>query len=462
MTASPDRIRWLTARTANASRRALLIAGIGALVVVGALLTFVLVPRRADRQLAAALAALPPLRDTLVLRAAHDAAQRAADSATAQLAAARAVAQPIAQPTALAGDSVRDSTRASLGLASPGRVAPGRATTDSVAALAQLIARVRQAPLVESYRALVASPALRGDPAVRAALDTIESLNREREASAALGGPDARYVALTARVTALGQRLERLADAELLRRRARPTVADSAPLTDTIATPLLTAALPPDTLLEAAVTRTRAAVERADSALEAAREINAGLQQQQEALRATAQAPIPPLAMLLAALVLGLATGFGVVLAREIRRPTVATVEELAALTGARVVMHDADAMARTNAGQDTWAALHYALTPLDDVATRVVVLADRAVLVDAVRSRLAAAAPELSISGTTSARTATVSQGEGGGVPDVILVAQRGRTALPWLMDVVRTLAADTRRIRAVVMWTGELPLER
>lgn len=445
MTASPDRIRWLTARTANASRRALLIAGIGALVVVGALLTFVLVPRRADRQLAAAIAALPPLRDTLVLRAARDAAQRAADSASAQLAAARALAKPMA-PAALAADSSGDSLRPP-----PPAAPPPRAAADTVAALEQLIARVRQAPLVESYRALVASPALRGDAAVRATLDTIDALNREREASAALGGPDARYAALTARLTALGQRLERLAELEVARRRAERTPLDSPRLTDSAAAPFLAPTLPPDTVLEAAVTRTHLELARTDSALLVARAANAAVVRQQEALRATAQAPIPPLAMLLAALVLGLATGFAVVLIREVRRPTVATTDEVAALTTARVLLHNADAPDAS----DSWTTLHYALTPLDDAATHVAVLADRPVLVEAVRAELSTVAPELTITGATTARSAAAGA-------DIVLVVQRGRTPLPWLIDIVRALAADARSIRAVIVWTGELPLER
>ncbi len=451
MTASPDRIRWLTARTANASRRALLIAGIGALVVVGALLTFILVPRRADRQLAAAIAALPPLRDTLALRAARDVAQRAADSVSAQLAAARALAQPLTEPmvpSALATDSGRDSLTTPLPVAAATR---SRGTTDTIAALQRLMARVRQAPLVESYRALVASPALRGNLAVRATLDTIDALNREREASAALGGPDARYAALTARLTALGQRLERLAEAEVARRRARLVPLDSPRLTDSTSAPLLAPTLPPDTVLEAAVTRARVELARTDSALAIARDINADVMRKQEALRATAQAPIPPLAMLLAALVLGLATGFAVVLLREVRRPTVGTTDEVAAMTTARVLLHNADA----SDANDSWTTLHYALTPLDDPATRLVVLADRPVLVEAVRAELSAVAPELTITGATTVRSAAAGA-------DVILVAQRGRTALPWLTDVVRTLAAESRRIRAVIVWTGELPLER
>lgn len=450
MTATPDRIRWLTARTANASRRALLIAGIGALVVVVALLTFVLVPRRADRQLASALAALPPVSDTVPLRGALDGAQRTAERATAQLAAARATAQSIAPSSP--GDSLRDSLTGAAPIAST-VAPPARAAADSIAALEQLLKRARQSPLVESYRALVASPALRGDARVRSTLDTIEALNREREASAALGGPDARYAALTARLTALGQRLERLAEAEVAIRRAPLQTADSTRATDSTGTAsLLAVSLPPDTLLESAVTRANADVAHADSLLNAARARNAEVIAQQVALRATAQAPIPPLAMLLAAMVLGLVIGFAVVLLREVRNPTVGTADELAALTDARVLVHDADTL--TTASVTTWASLHYALTPLDDVASRVVIIADRPLLAETVRKELAQLANELTLTAAVNARS----------LPDdaqVVLVVRRGVSDLRWFSETVRAVQTAAHRIRAVVLWVGQVPLE-
>jgi hypothetical protein len=52
------RARWLAGRTRNAARHGLVIVGTGALVVTAALLTFVLLPRQADRALSTAIAAL--------------------------------------------------------------------------------------------------------------------------------------------------------------------------------------------------------------------------------------------------------------------------------------------------------------------------------------------------------------------------------------------------------------------
>ena len=68
------------------------------------------------------------------------------------------------------------------------------------------------APLVESYRALADTRLLRDDARARAMIDSIEQLHAEREAYAALSGPDARYASMTARLTQLGQRLTRLAE----------------------------------------------------------------------------------------------------------------------------------------------------------------------------------------------------------------------------------------------------------
>ncbi len=428
----------------------MIIASIGALVVVVALLTFVLVPRRADRQLSSALAALPPLSDTVPMRAALDGAQRNAERATAQLAAARATAQSIApsSPT----DSLHDSLTGTAPI--PRNAAPSaRAAADSIAALEQLLLRARQSPLVESYRALVASSALRGDTRVRSTLDTIEALNREREASAALGGPDARYAALTARLTALGQRLERLAEAEVARRRAPLQSLDSTRAADSTNTAsLLAVSLPPDTVLESAVTRANADVAHADSVLSAARARNAELIARQEALRATAQAPIPPLAMLLAAMVLGLVIGFAVVLLREVRNPTVGTADELAALTDARVLVHDADALTTTSV--TTWASLHYALTPLNDVAVRVVIVADRPLLAETVRKELARLANELTVTAAVNTRS----------LPDdaeVVLAVRRGVSTLKWFSDTVSAARSAEHRIRTVILWVGQVPLE-
>ena len=62
------RARWLAARTRNAARHGLVMVGSGAVVMITVLLTLILVPRQADRNLAAALSLLPAPRDTLALQ----------------------------------------------------------------------------------------------------------------------------------------------------------------------------------------------------------------------------------------------------------------------------------------------------------------------------------------------------------------------------------------------------------
>jgi hypothetical protein len=478
-----------------------LIAGVGSLVMITMLLTFVLIPRRADRQLAQAIAALPPARDTLVLREALRTAQRNADSALARVAAAEAAAQS-ARVLLMAPDSAVGAS------ASPSAAAS--ADSVGVTALRRELARVRQAPLVESYRTLATTPALRADARVRAALDSIEQLNREREASAALGGPDARYAALTGRLTALGQRLERLAADELARR------ATSGP--DSVSGPTFVDA-PVDSLLASAAAASVTQRDQQDSALQRARRENEALTQQRAALRARTQVSIPPVAMLLASLVLGLSVGFAVALYREMRRPTVSDADELEALTHSRVIVHTAT--------RDAWALLHLSLTNMDDVVHDAQVLADRPLLAGTVGLNLAATAaresratvvvdlatksdailpllPRTVLRGQppadsawdtaramTVGRDATVAlvlprrhrertavQPHVSGFdlalfitdtplapalpPQVgaILCARRGVTSLKWVVQAVEQLRTDGRSVHAALLWSGELPL--
>jgi hypothetical protein len=531
--AGSDRARWLAARTANAARHALLIAGIGSLVMIGALLTFVLIPRRADRALATALAALPPTRDTVALRATSQVAVADRDRAAARLAALRAGMVPMATSDAGA------------------LIAPDSVTR----LLEQQLARVRQAPLIDSYRRLATSPALSGEARARAAIDSMEVVHTEREAYAALSGPDARYAALTARLTVLGQWLEQVAADELARRQAGDRARASGAIDST---PLLRATLVVDTVLAARLARAESTLVRADSALADARTRNGNVQQRQDALRARAQITVPPVAMLLAALVLGLSAGFAVVLVRELRQPKVGDADELEALTHARVLEYlraeprRFSTVPRRSAASETgvpavqrydetWSLLHLLLTTTGDVSRRVQVLADRPLLGGAVALNLAAAAaresratvlsdmasagavtpliPTPALRRRAAARetaspwdatralpfdrdvvidlvlprrlrppsaaraatarpndaslaalvadydfavfvTDTVSPDELPGDADVVLCARLGVTRLSWLAGAVRAIEREGRRVRAVLLWDGELPM--
>ena len=553
------RARWLAARARNAARHGLLIAAVGALVVIAALLLFVLVPHQVDRAVAIQIAALPPERDTLPLHVDALSARRQLTRLDASIAAAAIAARADATvPGAIIAplDSVT--------------VATVPITGDSAAndLLRQLL-RVRQAPLVESYRALADTRLLREDARVRSMIDSLEQLHAEREAYAALSGPDARYASMTARLTQLGQRLARLA--EVAYAGAASMKAESNPVTaidSVVASPLLVVQQP---MADSALERSRAAaadtLARIERALLDAAGLNTDLRAKRDALRARMQLDIPPMAMLLASLVLGLALGFAVVLWRELRRPTVGDEQELEALTRTRVIVHRATTAAiratRARRRSDeqlapviqptdaAWPLLHLTLTSIGDVSRYVEVVADQPVLAGAVALNLSAVAAHesratvlvdaarrsgvlpsllpftvLTAASTTSAvadasvharwdapralaigrdtfidivlprrvRSRQTGQ-EPAAAPDaesamddlqrlaahhdlavyitdhdldqhvpsdtdVVLCARPGVTTLAWLSLTMRQLEDRGRRVRAVVLWSADLPL--
>src|SRR5205085_4944685 len=74
--------------------------------------------------------------------------------------------------------------------------------------LETLLARTETAPLAASYRALGESPELAGHAPVKALLDSLTDIERERDASATSGGADPVFVALTARATEIGRAIQ--------------------------------------------------------------------------------------------------------------------------------------------------------------------------------------------------------------------------------------------------------------
>lgn len=403
------RARWLAARTRNAIRHGLLIAAVGALVVVAAVLLFVLVPQQRDRALARQLAALAPERDTVPLQGELRAARTAYARVEALIAAAATV--PTAMATAVEPVGATGAPDSVVVAAAPR--APAMARDSAMQELQEQLARIRQAPLVESYRALAETKLLRADGRVRSVMDSIEELQAVREASAALNGPDARYAAMTARLTQLGQRLTELATVTYDRAMANVapgTVPSSGAASRTSVTPRQSEMVPPaDSLLRRARDAAATAVARTEQALRDAAAWNADIGRQREALRSRMPPDLPPLAMLVASLVLGSVLGFGFVLWRELRRPTVGDEYEVEALTGSRVIVHRAVAPSvqatrmRRHADEgvpavlqstDTaWPLLHLTLSRIGDVAHAVEVMANQPLLSGAVALNLAAVA---------------------------------------------------------------------
>jgi hypothetical protein len=295
--------------------------------------------------------------------------------------------------------------------------------------------------LPETFRALGANPLLRGNPRVPTLLDSIDRIDREREAHAALGGPGARYAALTARLAMFGQRLLVLADSVVAAPRATPIgVAASTPSTMPVTTPTttpLTAAAQRvlDSTMAASVDSARRAQATRDSLdaallaaadrryaldtalLNALRQQHARVASEVARLEASRAPTLPPAGVVLAALIVGLAAGFSLVLLREVRRPTVGDLDEVRRIAGATVLVHGnarravqrpsprhgaagarplparPGVPALIDRESDTFTVLHLALSGVGDLVDQVDVLADRPIHAAAVALSTAAVA---------------------------------------------------------------------
>jgi hypothetical protein len=313
------RAAWVAARTRNTLRHPVRLAAISGTVFTGALVLLVLAPRdarRASREIA-------PLttrwRDTIPLLRAVDSTTRALAVAESTLAVRRSLAsRPAVVP--------RPDTLSTAVVAR--RDALAKASAD----LARLLDRAENSPLPQSYRALGESPSIRDDPRVRALLDSLADVEREREDFGAGGGVDPIFVALTARATAMGRSIQAVAESRqnALRdslSRLRP-VTVSAPVVVTVDT------LGPMQRRDVQQSRRDSAV----AAVDAARRANAITDRQLREARAQANVVAPPIAILTAALVLGLTLGFAIALLIEISRPRISDLQEAERVTGARVL----------------------------------------------------------------------------------------------------------------------------
>jgi len=311
------RAAWVAARTRNTLRHPVRLAAISGTVFVAALVLLVLAPRDARR----ASQRIAPLsthwRDTASLLRSIDATTRRLSAAESSVVARRALVarQAVPPPDSLS--------------------TPARAARDSLAVanaeLSRLLDRVETSPLPQSYRALGESRSLSEDPRVRVMLDSLADVEREREDFGAGGGVDPIFVALTARATAIGRSIQAIAEAR------QSVIRDSlALLRPAVAAPVVLAV---DTL--GPMRRRDSAQVRLDSiatALDAARRANRLTERQLQEARAQANVVAPPIAILAAALVLGVTLGFGTALSIEIGQPRVSDLQEAERVTGARVL----------------------------------------------------------------------------------------------------------------------------
>jgi Mrp family chromosome partitioning ATPase len=232
--------------------------------------------------------------------------------------------------------AVRDQLEAAqraraLGLASE-RVMSRRDSLASVAAeLDSLIARANDVPLPESYRALAASPHLRENLRVRALVDSLTNVEREREEVGGGVAVDPIVMALTTRSNAIGRSIQAVAE-----ERRAAVVANLAALPEV--TPIDPSIERPDTVA-AAVERGLAERELASARRELieARAANAATDSAMARLRERSRlASLPTL--IGAAFIIGVALAFGTGLLFEARSPRIAELREIERLTGSRVL----------------------------------------------------------------------------------------------------------------------------
>ncbi|MEP6689869.1 MAG: hypothetical protein ABJD07_01865 [Gemmatimonadaceae bacterium] len=318
------RARWLRARARNVRKQPLRIAIVGGGTFVIALIGFIVIPYGTRRSASPARSTVPlPSRADTVSPLAR--LGRIADSASAigaRLASARA-----------------QNARRSAMLRPPPDTFPAevRARRDSLIAvrttLGRLIVRAENAPLPASYRAIAAEPSIAENSRVRQLLDSLATFERRRADLNAVSGVDTVFMSLTSRVAAIGHEIQDVAASKLEAVRAEiarisPAQSSREGVPEVVDTEPLVGA--------------RGAVARGADAtraeLVAARLQNRAADSAVDRRRQAAANVIPPLAMLVAALVLGGGAGFSVTLVREMLRPRVANAREAERATGAPVL----------------------------------------------------------------------------------------------------------------------------
>ena len=285
----PGGAPWLRARARNALRHPVRIGVVAGVVFLVTLLALIVVPagqRRAAERTPEALRrldSLPILARSHALERRRVNAMRALDSLRSAL---------------VAADSA-DSADATL----PRRA--GTAATDTASAqvreLSRLIARAERAPLPATYRDLATARALASDGRLAPLLDLLGDIERLQRAYGAARALDSGYVALTERSRAVGSTLLALA-----RERRSALRGD----------------VPEDTsLLRSRLDTLAREMDATDRQLALTRQVNARAQATLAVARELANVNAPPLAMLIAALALGLALGGATSLALEVAGP---------------------------------------------------------------------------------------------------------------------------------------------
>jgi Mrp family chromosome partitioning ATPase len=373
------RSTWLAARARNALRRPLRIGGVSVAVFLTALVTLVLIPRQANRAARILVPRPEEYPDTMLLLRKAVRAGAEASAADSALAHARTRALRIAAADTL--PPVLAARRDSLAA--------------NIAELTRVVAHAELSPLPAAYRAVASAHALRGEPRVTMLADSLDDIVRAREAFGTSGGVDPIFVALSARLNAIGRSLENVAEAKrTVMRDQIAALGGSLPSAPVVAAETLRAHRKLDSL------------EQADSsaviAVDNARHLAAALDRRAERARELANVSAPPIALLAAALVLGAAVGFGVTFGLEVANPRVADRGEAERLTGARAL-----AVLRPSRPQPERArrSTDRALSPVIDATSPEY----RLLYLDLVNERAVTDLPIVTIAGDESEVVATV-----------------------------------------------------
>jgi Mrp family chromosome partitioning ATPase len=300
-------------RASNVYGRPSLLAKVGSVAFVVALISFILLARSTER--ATAQGAPRALgADT----AAMDSVERGAASRL------RAAEQALA--------SARARQRASA-LQSDAIPPPARARRDSLTAataeITHLLERSNDAPLVASFRALGAAASMNGAPRVAQLLDSLNDLDKARSDFGSSDGVDPIFVALSARVGVIGHEIEGVARS---RRAAMRRAIDS--LTPP---PLESAAIDTAPLV---VARDSAARTQAAAALRLANARSAdSIARARDDERSPGMFGVGLATIVLAALVVAAVVALAIALTLELQWPRVSDVAEAESLSGARVLV---------------------------------------------------------------------------------------------------------------------------
>jgi Mrp family chromosome partitioning ATPase len=313
------RATWLTTRARNAVKRPRFIGAVGVGAFIAALVALVLAPQQAHRTTTVPLP-LATRPDTTPLLAALAQARTRLGRADSSLSVAREQAGSPPKPSS---DTLN-----------PRLVAHRDSIASAVNELDALLTRVETAPMPASYRALAESPQLASNARAKILLDSLADVERDREGFGTNGSTDPVFVALTSRATDIGHAIQSLAQArrdtlrgQIIRLNA-PTVRLSvtpAPTADTVA-------------WIAERDSAESLVTQAIAALADARQHGEEYDRAVANAKQSASLDTPVVALLAAALVIGIALGFGSAFARELRHPRVGDEHELERVTGARVL----------------------------------------------------------------------------------------------------------------------------